>query len=153
MDKPQEIRRAAAAAGQKRYYTGQACRQGHLAERFVSNGACIECMRPTIAAPDAASGKVVVPVGLVLSTRMAQNLDVVNLAKERLLAQWPEAWAWAEKEHKRRSQYVVKPGSGATLAPTAKCEGRTLDEFRASGWTDGQLVYEGFATIVPAGTE
>lgn len=29
--------------GDKYYFTGKECHQGHLSERFVSNGSCIEC--------------------------------------------------------------------------------------------------------------
>ena len=34
----------AQAAGLVRYYTGQPCKRGHLAERFVSNGGCVLCL-------------------------------------------------------------------------------------------------------------
>lgn len=37
-------RQAAALAGQTRFYTGKTCRNGHIAERYVVNGACVECM-------------------------------------------------------------------------------------------------------------
>lgn len=37
-------REAAFQAGKRRYYTGEACRTGHVAERYVSNGACVECV-------------------------------------------------------------------------------------------------------------
>lgn len=37
-------RQAAALAGQTRFYTGKICRNGHTAERYVVNGACVECM-------------------------------------------------------------------------------------------------------------
>lgn len=40
-----ETRLRAAAAGYTRYYTGRPCAQGHDSERYVSSGACIECMR------------------------------------------------------------------------------------------------------------
>lgn len=33
----------AKAAGLKRYYTGKACKQGHLAERRVGDRACVDC--------------------------------------------------------------------------------------------------------------
>ena len=36
---------AAKAAGLKRYMTGRACRNGHVAERYVASRACIECDR------------------------------------------------------------------------------------------------------------
>jgi hypothetical protein len=31
------------ALGRKRYYTGQPCKHGHDAQRFVSTGACVAC--------------------------------------------------------------------------------------------------------------
>lgn len=41
---PQVIsRQAAHAAGLLRFYTGAPCRRGHLAERYVSTGGCLEC--------------------------------------------------------------------------------------------------------------
>lgn len=36
---------AAKAAGLKRYFTGESCKHGHVAERFVSNCACVECSK------------------------------------------------------------------------------------------------------------
>jgi hypothetical protein len=38
-------KQAALAAGLKRFMTGRACRNGHVAERYVSSGACVECDR------------------------------------------------------------------------------------------------------------
>jgi hypothetical protein len=38
-------REAAIAAGQKRYYTGDKCSHGHIAERIVSTRTCVECHR------------------------------------------------------------------------------------------------------------
>jgi hypothetical protein len=40
-------RDAAAANGLTRFYTGKACQRGHIAERYVSNGACVECLTKT----------------------------------------------------------------------------------------------------------
>lgn len=34
----------ATALGLKRYYTGRRCSKGHDAERFTSNGGCVECV-------------------------------------------------------------------------------------------------------------
>lgn len=36
-------REAARAAGLKRFFTGKPCRHGHVAERYVSGTACVEC--------------------------------------------------------------------------------------------------------------
>lgn len=38
-------RASAKEAGAKRYNTGIPCIHGHLADRYVSGGACVECMR------------------------------------------------------------------------------------------------------------
>jgi hypothetical protein len=38
-------RSQAKAQGLKRYFTGEPCRNGHVVERYVSNGACVECLR------------------------------------------------------------------------------------------------------------
>lgn len=37
--------RESADAGDTRYYTGAACCNGHVAERMVRNGVCVECLR------------------------------------------------------------------------------------------------------------
>lgn len=36
---------AARSAGLKRYFSGKPCPAGHIEERLVSNGTCIECLR------------------------------------------------------------------------------------------------------------
>ena len=36
-------RKEALERGLKRYFTGKPCKNGHIAERFVSNGRCVEC--------------------------------------------------------------------------------------------------------------
>jgi hypothetical protein len=36
--------RTAFEAGLKRYFTGKPCKHGHVAERMVSNGCCVECL-------------------------------------------------------------------------------------------------------------
>lgn len=42
---PQIIsRQAAYQLGSRRFYTGEACRNGHISERYVSNGACVGCL-------------------------------------------------------------------------------------------------------------
>ncbi|ENL2990889.1 hypothetical protein AB4432_002363 [Escherichia coli] len=36
-------RMEAAKRGLNRFYTGKQCRNGHMAERYVLNGTCVEC--------------------------------------------------------------------------------------------------------------
>lgn len=38
-------RRAALALGLRHYSTGEACRRGHVSQRYVSSGSCVECAR------------------------------------------------------------------------------------------------------------
>lgn len=37
-------RQKAAVSGLARFYTGKKCCNGHDSERYVANGACVECM-------------------------------------------------------------------------------------------------------------
>jgi hypothetical protein len=39
-------RKSATLAGLFRYYTGRMCRNGHDAQRYTSNGCCVECCKP-----------------------------------------------------------------------------------------------------------
>lgn len=39
-------RTEARAAGLKRYFTGKPCKRGHVAERYLKGGMCIECINP-----------------------------------------------------------------------------------------------------------
>jgi 5-methylcytosine-specific restriction endonuclease McrA len=46
----EEERVAAKAAGLKRYFTGKPCKHGHIAERLVSCGLCVECSKASVSA-------------------------------------------------------------------------------------------------------
>ena len=41
----------ASALGSATYRTGEPCRRGHVGWRYISNGACIECMRGVVLQP------------------------------------------------------------------------------------------------------
>lgn len=40
------IRHERAQDGHKTYFTGKPCKRGHLCPRYVSNGACTQCLNP-----------------------------------------------------------------------------------------------------------
>ena len=44
-DGPKISREEARAQGLKRFFTGVPCKQGHISERIVSSGSCMECNR------------------------------------------------------------------------------------------------------------
>jgi hypothetical protein len=48
-----ELWKEATAKGATHYFTGQPCKRGHLAPRFVSNTGCTECARMTAAEKEA----------------------------------------------------------------------------------------------------
>lgn len=51
---PEIITRAEAKAqGLKRFFTGEPCKRGHVAERFTSSKRCYECQRESFATPEA----------------------------------------------------------------------------------------------------
>ena len=46
----QEVRHKAVVEGKLRYFTGLPCKHGHVAERWVSTGGCVECVSPKLGA-------------------------------------------------------------------------------------------------------
>lgn len=45
-------RAEAKAQGLKRYFTGKPCKHGHVAERYLSTGQCVECLRERRQTPE-----------------------------------------------------------------------------------------------------
>lgn len=45
MDRKITTRAAAVVAGEPRYFTGEPCKHGHIAERHTLSGACLECAK------------------------------------------------------------------------------------------------------------
>ncbi len=85
--KPTE-RFQAAAQGSKRYFTGEPCKRGHVADRFTSNGGCTECVnlkvislreeRPNTAMP---VGPLVFPIGVQVTPEMVRFTYARQLAR------------------------------------------------------------------------
>lgn len=72
--------------GQKRYYTGRPCKRGHMVERFVSTGGCVDCTNPRILAPVHEGGEV-----LHLRLQMTRPLQGVERDEvQRLLQAWTD---------------------------------------------------------------
>jgi len=47
---PHATRESAHAAGARHFFTGEACKRGHISNRFVANGGCVDCVnfRPAV---------------------------------------------------------------------------------------------------------
>ena len=92
-DGPVVTRAEAKAAGEPLFFTGRACRRGHLAQRYVAQGLCVECAKNAAQRqrddnPEAAAAQ-------VREWRKA-NRDKVNVS----------ARAWADANPEARKAYL-----------------------------------------------
>lgn len=74
-------RRAAKEAGLKRYFTGKPCKNGHIAERQVSNGVCVECF-----------------AGIILKKYREDHYDKTLERNRKYRADNPE---WAKEQNRK----------------------------------------------------
>lgn len=72
-------RKEAKAQGLLRYFTGTACKHGHRAERFTSNGVCVECN-------DMHNQKRYGTVLALYREELGPNGELVEITAEELLA-------------------------------------------------------------------
>jgi hypothetical protein len=54
-------RQAAIESNSVRYFTGEPCVNGHVAQRYTTNGGCLECVRPVRFGPTRADRKPSLP--------------------------------------------------------------------------------------------
>lgn len=139
-------RREAAAASSPRFYTGRPCKWGHDAERFTCNGGCVDCLNPKLARP-------VITGGNVHTLHVAfPAFRLVNGKPVECPPPSPEAVAYVQQWLLQNVRTIVDEFEAQraakvprVLVPTDKTMGTPLDEFRAKGWTDAQLVQHGYA--------
>ncbi len=67
--------------GQSRFYTGVPCKRGHLTDRYVVNGGCVECVNRAPAAGVSANATNARPLGLIAwpSGREPNHLEILML--------------------------------------------------------------------------
>lgn len=84
----------AANSGKTRFYTGLPCKHGHIVERFVSGGACVQCVNPIIRVCGAEEEfyNISIPVKSALTGEQRNELT-------RLVRAWADAQltAWGMK--------------------------------------------------------
>lgn len=115
-------KKEARAQGMKRYYTGKPCPKGHLSEKYVSNDACIACLR------------------LGHKQWAGKNREKVNTRIRRWRVQNPEANREAyirwQRENPKRCKlnkavwYILNKGPN-TRARSTKWRAANLDLARA----------------------
>lgn len=79
-------RREAINAGLLYFSTGKPCKYGHTSERYVGNGACVECLRPSRTALTVIStpGEILIPQ---VNDRLEIQKSRIELDRQRLALQ------------------------------------------------------------------
>jgi len=139
---PNKIARHAAwQAGKVRFFTGIPCKHGHIAERFVSSGGCVECVTPYKTRRNAFSKDVAPFTPATLWVRRTYNgQDYAELEKylQQCIdtfdrAKYPELAPIMHTPPRQPIGYVTAPPGAQELppleslpsaarAPTEKCE-------------------------------
>lgn len=99
IDLQAEARSTAKAAGLSRFYTGEPCEKGHIAERAVCNGLCVECERERQRLAYATNKEA------TLCRKKAwrdANPDKVREMSTRYRARWPERWRQVQKDFRAK---------------------------------------------------
>ena len=109
-------RAEAKALGLKRYYTGNPCKHGHVAERYIGGG-CVECdlsgkRAAYVANPEIFKARALKTYRKNPSATIARNKRWVNENRERAKATI-KSWNAANKQRVRDSKdfYLSRPGN------------------------------------------
>lgn len=95
-------RMTAQSKGLKRYYTGEPCKKGHIAERFVSSGGCVLCVNWATrgaSGPNVKGATLMFPALGVSQVEMAQAVQMTELLAQNtlfLMAQHPKFKRYVE---------------------------------------------------------
>lgn len=121
-------RRTAQRAGSSRYYTGQPCKHGHLADRFVSNGGCSACINWRVDSfVNSPNVRTLQPIGFppdcVPTVEEIEQLHTLLHANARSVAAWVKA---------------------PPLTALAVSQGFTVDSLRAIGYSLSQMIVAGY---------
>lgn len=69
-------RKQAVDAGKRYFFTGKPCKHGHISERYVGNGACVECLRPKSIAVISSPGEIMPPRNTELTINQRSRLEI-----------------------------------------------------------------------------
>jgi hypothetical protein len=73
----------AIAAGSRHFYTGKPCKYGHLAARYVLNGACMECLHPKL--PEKSTALVIsTPGEIIPAERYGMTPERIEIQRGKL---------------------------------------------------------------------
>lgn len=104
---PIVTRAAALAAGDRLFFTGKKCRHGHMAQRYVAQGLCVECARSAAERQRAND-----PMG------HAAQVDAWRKANQHKVNATSRAWVEANREARKAYEKAWRAANRETI--TAK---------------------------------
>lgn len=138
-------RRDAHAKGWTRYFDGNACKHGHLAERFVSNAGCTQCVnfkrQPAARAPNT----FMPPSPYAFAGWMKMTPGLLSAVHGRVLTALPNIVNDAERA--RKIYEPLQPPYRLTAKAIA--EGMTREKLIEAGWNDLDLFDAGYVELGP----
>lgn len=78
-----KTRAQAAADGDKTYFTGKVCKNGHMTYRYVQSGGCYDCINSSRIKPDSLRKKALSAEHVELAMRRAAIRETLSLVKFR----------------------------------------------------------------------
>lgn len=139
------------------YFTGQPCKHGHVAARYLCNTGCLECVNKTLKRVQIRGiAQLTFPVVGGIATRKLIGADPTLLDKLRTillndekLIDWLVRRAVLGENGTQPTalRFAVGPVAYSLdqLEPTAKCNGQDLAQFLHEGWSVQQLQEHGYA--------
>ena len=104
----------AVAAGEKYFFTGKPCKHGHVVERYVGNGGCVQCLRPKsptqLAVIPEPRGEILVPSSdrtELQRTRIEIQRQGLELRKFRLEQRQHEITFMREEREQKRTEMLA----------------------------------------------
>jgi hypothetical protein len=126
-DGPRVTRAEAKAAGEPLFFTGMECRRGHLAQRYVAQGLCVECAKNA-----AQRQRDDNPLGC------AAQVDVWRKANKDKVKAWAQTWVRPNPEARKAYEKAYRE------ANKEKITARTM-EWRAANrerWDEAARVWQ-----------
>lgn len=130
-DRPIITRAEAKARGLKRYFTGEPCKHGHIAERYVADGRCMVCSAERVAARyrlDPEKGRE------DQKRRRAEKPDQYRAMDRKYYAKTIDARRESQKRYRTANEALCRERAAAWRA-----ENKELARARCSAWRKKNL--------------
>ena len=128
--------------GKRRYFTGIPCRRGHVAERQVTNGACVKCRDWSLIPAMAAHNTGLPPTPYAFSADVTVTPELLSYVHSRVLEQ---VTRYAREFLSRVGDHPAAEGAESGVQARAVLDAWRRDKdaheaaLRAAGWTESML--------------